>query len=324
MTTAILVLTAGIGFAFGFGYGVGEQAPENDVGDQVLAAFEVAVGEEPAVERFRERGDQHMRDTKRLELALANYNEAIRRSPHDAGLLVERAEVYREMTLHDLARQDLVRALNVHANQEDARANLGFLHLIEGQLPAALEILNEQVRRFPNHGRGYAFRGQVLAKMNQPIDGRRDLDRAVKLDPTGQYGYHFRALLHTKYRQYELALADYRAAVAVAPENPFGYAYLAQFLARCPDEKFRSVQSALDFAQQGCKLSDNTSWQCLRSLAYAYEADGQYPAAVEACKQALTVVPPTDEAKVQKLLGEIERKMQQLDGVNRSTVNAPN
>ena len=309
---AALILTAVLGFAFGSGFGIDEPDANAEVfqplAAQGLAEFHGAVEEAPRVERFRDRADRHMKDTKRLELALANYNEAIRRSPLDAGLLVERADVFREMMLHDLARQDLVKAISIDPNQEDARANLGFLYLIDGQLSAALEMLNEQVRRFPKYGRGFAFRGQVLAKMNQPIDARRALDRAIKLDPSEHYGYHFRALLHTKFRQYKLALVDYHAAVSAAPDNPFGYAYLAQFLAQCPDPEIRSLDSALDFAKQGCRLSNETSWQCLRSLAYVHEAKGEFESAIEACKRALALVPPVDESRVQRLLARLENQ----------------
>lgn len=277
-------------------------APATKPTDEVVAAFKAV---QPEVEELRRRADEQMRVLHRPELAVASYNEAIRIAPQDAGLLVDRAEIYIHMERRDLARTDLHAALDIDKSQPDARANLGYCYLASGEFEKALEFLEQQIEMFPDHARAYAFRGWLKVKMGQhPIEGLKDLNRAAKLDRTCRYAYHYRALLNTKFRSYQRAHADYLSAIDCTPHNPFGYAYLAEFLARCPDENFNSPKEAIRVASKACELSGSENWLCLRALGVALEADGQTKRALATYEQALTYAQPANRPKI---LEDIDR-----------------
>lgn len=265
--------------------------------DEVL--IEAVESIEPNVEELRLRADELMRKLHRSDLAVACYNEAIRIAPADAGLLVERAEIYFQMERRDLAQSDLQAAIEMDDAQPDARANLGFCYMESGELEDALKVLDQHIAMYPDHARAHAFRGWVKAKLgHHPIEAVKDLNLAVKLDPKCRFAYHYRALLNTKFRNYEHAQRDYLSAIDAAPDNPFGYAYLAEFLARCPDKNYQSSKEAIRIANKGCQLTSHKSWQNLRALGLALEADGQSEKAIETYQEALTYTQPNNRRKV--------------------------
>lgn len=120
-----------------------------------------------------------------LKTAVLNYTEAIRRSPKDTSLLVNRALARERLT-------DITGAIN--------------------DMTSALELE-------PDSNRYRLIRSRLLATDGKEDAGRSDFHKALNLTPARTEDWISRALVHLRAGRTELALSDLQSALAIEPDS---------------------------------------------------------------------------------------------------------
>lgn len=103
---------------------------------KAIAAAQRANDRKRLTEAYNRRGLGYL-DKKDLDLALADFSEAIKISPGYVRALDNRADVYREKKEFDLALKDYNEALRLDSSHISAYVNRGILHKLRGDTQSA-------------------------------------------------------------------------------------------------------------------------------------------------------------------------------------------
>jgi tetratricopeptide (TPR) repeat protein len=192
------------------------------------------------------------------------------------------------------------------------------------QAGPALEEYDSILKHFPEEAPAYQARGNLLVKQGQYAPALRDFEKAVELQPASAAAQNLRGVALRMLGRYEEAIAAYSHALRLDPELADALANrayarkslgeypaarddydraleaepdsaeiqndLAWLLATCPESAVRNPPRAVQMAETACASAGHKNGDYTDTLAAAYASAGQYPAAVEAAKLALTLL----------------------------------
>lgn len=257
--------------------------------------------------------DKGIQDAKQAITVMPNYAEA-----H----FLLGSLLYKDKRL-DEAAEHLQKAFEVRPNYPDAHNNLGNVFFAQGKLEKAVEEYQAAVQSEPDYleahynlalvlglqGRldetaeqyrkcielnpGYAAAhgnlANLLATQGKLAEAVQEYQRTIELLPdSAQAHFRFGQALQAQGKP-EAAIAEYRKALKLDPRHLQARVSLAWLLATCSEVSLRNGQEAMKLAQEAGQLAGSESPQLLDTLAAAYAEAGQYDAAVETAKRALTL-----------------------------------
>jgi tetratricopeptide (TPR) repeat protein len=204
-----------------------------------------------------------------------------------------------------------------------AHDNLGSVLADRHQYEAAIAHYRQAVEIQPNYAEPYNSMGVALTEGGQLVQAVAYFRAALKLLPDFAEAHYGLANALVRSDQSELAIAHYHRALEIRPDYAAAHAKLANaltdlgrseealthyekamdsdsryaeapgklawLLATCPDAKLRNGPRAVELAERATKLSDATKPEMLDVLAAAKAEAGQFPEAVAAARQALTL-----------------------------------
>jgi len=254
--------------------------------------------------------------------AIRSYRKAVELNPKNAmghsnlgGLLVNKGET-------DEGERHLRQALELNPELPAACYNLGMLHARRGQVPKALEHLSTAARLEPDNPAIRADLGSLLCATGKFLEGERQLRDALRLDARNAQAHYALGRLafrlgrveqgvahlgqavahdpgHTEARhalakvlllqgKAEEGLVHLALAIEHAPDNAELRRELAWLLVTVPGAHLRDPALALAHAQRACELTGRQDYEALDVLGACQAAVGNFPAALEAARQALT------------------------------------
>lgn len=175
---------------------------------------------------YRKRGELYAISAN-VGAALRDYDQALQRLQprlHEASQVV--------VALGDDADDPRVQDLLALLLDEfgSLRVQRGQLHLLQGDLPAALEDFNAVIDKLPASAAqvalAYSGRGRVRARQNDS-DAIDDFERAIALAPDRAATYFNLAEFYFQLNRFDNAHAAFKKLAAAAPDNPLAEMGLA-------------------------------------------------------------------------------------------------
>jgi tetratricopeptide (TPR) repeat protein len=121
-----------------------------------------------------------------IDLAIADYNEALRRDPKIVAAYAGRGGSYVREGKLDLARRDLDEGLKLDPNHSGVHNALGNYYLAKGDYGSAIAEFNTAIRIAPQYLYPYRFRAQAYENRGDLAAALADYRVALSLDPGEQ------------------------------------------------------------------------------------------------------------------------------------------
>lgn len=178
---------------------------------------------------------QGLRDSGRVEEALAHLESAVRLGPNVREAHNTLGTVYEALGRFEEARRAYEAELALNPEHGAAWSNLGNALFQLGKHAEALAAYNRAIEVQPNYADGYSNLGAALLLLNRPADALPHLKHAAKLSPHPAHFVNLGAALLALSRPQE-ALMQARRALALAPGDPRADSLRVQALAQGAQE----------------------------------------------------------------------------------------
>jgi clan AA aspartic protease (TIGR02281 family) len=151
------------------------------------------------------------------EKCFEDFNSAIKLTPKDPQIYLDRAQYYFEIDQFKNAEADYKQALKIDETLVMAYAGLGRNYINEKRYLEAEKILNQAIKLSPDYSGGYKFRGRVNYELKKYDDAIEDLYYALTIDVT-QKDLRFMFIEYAS-KNYPLAFAKVNAMLATNPDK---------------------------------------------------------------------------------------------------------
>ena len=172
-----------------------------------------------AVDSLLARAEAQVRQG-RPQLAIADVDSAIKRSPAEARLFAHRAELHRWTGDFERSLTDSNEAIRLDPGKADVFRGRGNAHHQLQQFDRAIEDYTEALRLDPKDAQAFSDRGAAWYFKKEPVAAIRDYDAAIRLEPANPYMLTNRAAAYKDVGEMERALRDESEAIRIAPSEP--------------------------------------------------------------------------------------------------------
>ncbi len=190
-----------------------------------------------------------------VDLALADYTEAIRLNPEDAKAYLGRGIVYAEKKNDfDPAVTDLTEAIRLLSQETGGRpAELdmaylerGWVYSRKGEFDKALADCTEAVRHMPEDSRPYLIRGGVYGDQGDYERAIADATESLRLNPTDA-AYRVRGWAYLQSSEYAKAIADFTEAIRRNEQDAVSFLYrgMAHFAQKQHEQAVADLSQAI-------------------------------------------------------------------------------
>jgi tetratricopeptide (TPR) repeat protein len=210
------------------------------------------------------------------------------RTDHIDALLLS-AELLEELGQFDLAIDAYKRVPRTDTASHAAELGRAAALRSSGKPDAAIEVLAQLARRFPDMAIVHSTLGDALRNQDEFVDAVASYDRALELVPEGSRGRWFihyaRAIAHERLDNWEQAEADFRAALDLNPDHPQVLNYLGYSMV----EKQINLAEALDMIERAVAARPDSGF-IVDSLGWVLYRLGRYDEAVAHMERAVELM----------------------------------
>jgi len=210
------------------------------------------------------------------------------RPDHIDALLLS-AELLEELGQFDLAIDAYKKVPRTDTASHAAELGRAAALRSSGKPDAAIEVLAQLARRFPDMAIVHSTLGDALRNQDEFVDAVAFYDRALELVPEGSRGRWFihyaRAISHERLDNWEQAEADFRAALDLNPDHPQVLNYLGYSMV----EKQINLAEALDMIERAVAARPDSGF-IVDSLGWVLYRLGRYDEAVAHMERAVELM----------------------------------
>jgi tetratricopeptide (TPR) repeat protein len=215
---------------------------------------------------------------KEYDKAIADYTEAIRLDPKDALAFNNRGNAWSSKKEYDKAFADYTEAIRLDPKFSFPFYNRGNAWSYKKEYDKAIADYSEAARLDPKYTLALNGLGWAYFQKNEFHKSLEYIERCLQLDPKDSYASGYRARILAAQKKYPEAVAAFEAAVKLPEYAPYKY---AEFLASCPEGKYRDGQRALELAKKALEMEGKyASADVYAALAAAYAETGDFERAV--------------------------------------------
>jgi tetratricopeptide (TPR) repeat protein len=223
--------------------------------DQVIQGCSVIIQQrldtfETMATAFYNRGHAYY-SKGQLDLALADFDQAINMKPASALTLANRGYIYLRHSQFDRAMEDFNMAIRLQPDFAPAWLGRGHANYDQGKYDIAINDYTQVIALMPSFApAAYNDRGVAYRKQNQFARAIQDYDQAIELEPSYATALGNRCFSRTVLNQLEAALADCTEARRLDRTSPqildnLGFTYLKLLQ---PDRAIAGYNAALTLA----------------------------------------------------------------------------
>ena len=240
--------------------------------------------------------------------AIEQYKEALKISPDHAKSHDSLGEALLRMGKAGEAIPEFTRALELDPPNAQTEVDLGVAFYATGRLDAAVDHLQKAVNLKPNLVEGHLNLGAVWHARGEFKKAITEYELALGFQPSdAQVHYNLGNALLEEGKP-EQAASHLEKALESQPAFAPAMNRLAWVLATSTNPGLRDPRRAVDLALRANEISNGGNPDFLRTLAEAYAADGQFPAAIAAGRRALKLATAQGNTSLADALGrEIRR-----------------
>jgi clan AA aspartic protease (TIGR02281 family) len=174
---------------------------------------------------LRLRGDIYYK-IENYEKMFDDYAKALKLTPNDPDILIERAQIYYDLKQYPKAEADYRQALKIDESLVMPYAGLGRNFIDQKKYTEAEKILNQLIKLSPKYSEGFKFRARAFFEQKKYDEAIEDIYNGFLLDDTDKI---LRRLFITySEKNYPLAFSKVNAQISANPEKELWYYIRAQ------------------------------------------------------------------------------------------------
>lgn len=177
----------------------------------------------PLLSRFYSERAIVYYNTKKFELAITDYGEAIRLDRTNAYNYYWRGRARYELKQYPDAIVDFDVAMNLNPNDSYFYYWRGCASFYQKDYLIARLYFDTAIKRNPDDPRFYYWRGCASVNLGQYLEAIVDFNAAIKRNPSDSYFYYWRGLAEYNLGQYSEANVDFGRAMNLNPTDPNFY-----------------------------------------------------------------------------------------------------
>ncbi|MFB2936070.1 tetratricopeptide repeat protein [Aerosakkonemataceae cyanobacterium BLCC-F154] len=260
----------------------------------------------PTAENFCNTGNQ-LKTEKRLDEAIASYQEALQLQPDFAEVHYQLAEIYFWQRKFREAIASSNKAIELQPDFAPSHKILGNILQTQGNMEAALNAYDKALELNPEFAEAYINKGSIFSKLGRNDEAIDCLEKAIAIKPNIGAAYWNLANIYLQLENLEKVVEYRKQAFALEPKlvnaetlNDLGTAI----------GKLGDFAAAIPYYQQAIELQPNYHLAHL-NLGIAFQKTGQIDAAKEELEKAISLKP--DHAEAYNCLGNILITENQID-----------
>jgi len=185
-----------------------------------ISLWSHAIKTQPGARAYANLGSMY-KEERKYDLAIQNYNEAIRINIADHEAYTNRGNAYFEMNKLDLAFADYKKALAIKPDYVAAIDNLGALFGLRLQYDSALIYLNKTLSINPRYMPAYKNRAVVNIEMNRNEDALKDFRKFLEYNPDDADIMNMIGVCYRNMGKNNEALLIINKAISIKPDPHF-------------------------------------------------------------------------------------------------------
>ena len=189
-----------------------------------------------------------LRETGKLEEAIAHYRQAIQLNPNYADALMALGSSLQEKEDNEQAIAYYQNVIALHPDNPSVHNNLGIALKDTGKLDEAIPHFQKAIALDPNYSGAYSNLGLVLQEKGLLDEAIANYEKALTIDPNYADAYHNYGVALNKKCQLTAATSRYRQAIAI--KNDFADAHLGLAMSLLQSGKIKEGFSEYEWRWQ--------------------------------------------------------------------------
>ena len=180
----------------------------NHVWENELTLWSDVVSKSPEKARALNNLGAAYMSAKKNELAVQNFDAAIRSRPKYAEAYNNRGDALKELGKNEEAIKDFEMAISLKPKYVEAYGNCGNSYAAMGNYMDAIKKYNQAIAINPGCTDAYSNKGNAYLSMKNYDEAIKEFSRAIVIDPNYARAYYNRGIAYFSIQKFRLALND--------------------------------------------------------------------------------------------------------------------
>ncbi len=211
------------------------------------------------------------------DLAIQDYSQAIKESPHDKDSYEERGQAYFDMDEYSLADKDYQKLVSLDPDDVMGYMGLGRNAKEQGLYDDAIKLFDYVVSMHPNYSSGYSFRAESYFRLGRYDEAIDDIIKALEIDGDDKAFYLMQEVADSAFLK---VVPKLKIQINKEPNN-----YYWQYCLGGIHEAHEDYRKAIEYYKQS--YQKDASPITAKRISNCYDEVGDYDTALKYIDMAL-------------------------------------